>query len=187
MKTNILTIAFVLFNVIARSQNENTYTSAIKDSVQHIVQIKYPDDYQEQIKPQRKLYPVYFNYSKRQLRDSDKNIISPIEFLNLCRSINDSAVQQQVARYDSYTRDKQKLGLVALGSGFSAFALLGSAVSLAEQNNNNASASFGFFGAIAFLAVPAIAIYSSVPHQKRKAVLFRDLPIAYNHYVEICQ
>jgi hypothetical protein len=37
---------------------------------------------------------------------------------------------------------------------------------------------------VSVLVIPAVAIYSSVPHQKRKAVLFRDLPIVYNHYVE---
>jgi len=39
-------------------------------------------------------------------------------------------------------------------------------------------------GVVGFLAIPVVAIYSSVPHQKRKAVLYRDLPIAYNQYVE---
>jgi hypothetical protein len=173
MKTTILTIAMMFCFLINKSQNEY-------ESKETLLYAK-----SETSLVTKKLNPVYFNFSRRQLRDAQKNAISPIEFLNTCRSINDSVVQFQVARYDAFTRDKQKLGLIALGSGFSAFALLGTAVSTAEQNNNtNASASFAFFGTVALIAIPVIAIYSTVPHQKRKSVLFRDLPIAYNQYVE---
>lgn len=133
---------------------------------------------------QGKLLPVYFNFHKRQLRDLNKNIISAVDFLNLCRSINDTAIQIQVARYDSYTKDKQRLGLIALGGGFSAMGLLGSAVVTGGQGNDMIAGTCAFLGVISVLMIPASAIYSSVPHQKRKAVLFRDLPVAYNQYVE---
>lgn len=172
MKTIAFTIAILFCSLLSKSQNAagTNYTSCCqKEAIMF-----YP----------QKLSPVYFNYRKRQLKDAYRNTIPPLEFLSLCRSINDSAVQAQVIRYDNYTKDKQKLGLGALASGATAFALLGSSVGFAESQNTNASAGFGFFGAVAFLAIPAIAIYSSVPHQKRKAVLFRDLPIAYNQYIE---
>lgn len=172
MKTTAFTIALLFCSLLGKSQNEQATNPA------GCGREKVAGFYQQ------KLSPVYFHYRRRQLKDAYKNNIAPLEFLNLCRSINDSAVQAQVARYDNYTRDKQKLSLGALASGATAFALMGSSAGFAESQNNNASAAFGFFGAIAFLAIPAIAIYSSVPHQKRKAVLFRDLPIAYNQYIE---
>jgi hypothetical protein len=130
------------------------------------------------------LMPVYFNFQKRQLRDADKNIINPIEFLNLCRAIPDSAIQQQVARYDAFTKDKERLGLVALCGGFSAMALFGTTAAVSQQGNDVLTGSVAFVGVVALLAIPASAIYSSVPHRKRKGVLFKDLPIAYNQYIE---
>jgi hypothetical protein len=172
MKTIAFTTALLFCSLLGTSQNEREANLAT------CAREKTTGFYRQQ------LSPVYFHYRRRQLKDAYKNNIPPLEFLNLCRSINDSAVQAQVARYDNYTRDKQKLGLGALASGATAFALLGGSAGFAESQNSNASAAFGFFGAIAFLAIPAIAIYTSVPHQKRKAVLFRDLPIAYNQYIE---
>lgn len=136
---------------------------------------------------QAKLEPVYFNYRFRKLNDSQKRTIQPLEFLHLCRSISDSAIQLQIARYDSFTKNKQRFGVVALGSGFASIALLGSAAASASsggQANEIITGSFACLGIIGLLVIPISAISSSVPHQKRKAVLFRDLPIAYNQYVE---
>lgn len=172
MKTITLSIAFIMCFLchkaqdVASSQASNYNLEA------------------NQLNTTERLTPVYFNFHKRELRDLNKQVISAVEFLNLCRTINDSAIQIQVARYDSYTKDKQRLGLIALGSGFVAMGSLGSAGATAGQGNDIIAGSFAFFGALSVLVIPAVTIYSSAPHQKRKAVLFRDLPIAYNHYVE---
>lgn len=174
MKTIILSLAFIMCYITHKAQDVQTSES------------NYNLELHSQLS-QQKLQPVYFNFRKRQLKDENKNVISPLEFLNLCRSINDSAIQSQVARYDSYTKDKQRLGLIALGSGFSAIALLGSAGVNSELGNEFVTGSCAFMGVVCVLVIPAMAIYSSVPHQRRKAVLFRDLPIVYNHYVETHQ
>lgn len=173
MKTITFIIAIIFCALNSKSQNENTRPCVVNDCYE----IKVSEN-------RKKLTPVYFNFRKRQLRDVNRNTISPIEFLNLCRMINDSAIQMQVAIYDSYSRDKQRLGVVALGSGFAALGLIGSSLASAGQGNDVMSGSLAFFGAVSILVIPAVAIYSTVPHQKRKGVLFRDLPIVYNHYVD---
>jgi|GEM_PF-3234668 hypothetical protein len=126
--------------------------------------------------------PVYFNYRRRQLQYNGRRI-DGITFLNMCRSIPDSSIQEQVERYDGYTAQKQKLGFGAMGSGFAGMAFLGGALGNGNANPE-ANAILVLTGVVGVLAVPALAIYTSVPHQKRKAVLFRDLPIVYNAYVE---
>lgn len=178
MKTTILTIALLFSSLIHKSQNENRRSN----SPAHEYKIRESFGL-------TKLTPVYFNFGKRQLRDMDKNLISAIEFLNLCRTINDSAIQYQVARYDGFTKEKQKTGVVALGSGFSAIGLIGTASVAASngQSSDVVTGSLAVFGVIGILMIPVCAIYSSVPHQKRKGVLFRDLPVAYNHFVETHQ
>ncbi len=178
---NLLLFALVLTALSTKAQNENKSIIPVCDTIERTIQTENPIVVNM---PQRNLQPVYFNFRKRLLLDKYKNRIQPLEFLDLCRTINDSAIQQQVARFDGFTKDKANLGLAALGSGATAFALLGSVAVYSEQHNTNATAGFAFFGVIAAISIPAIAIYTSVPHQKRKTVLFRDLPVAYNQYVE---
>lgn len=176
MKTILITLAILFCSLNHKAQNENCTSSIVAG----ISQPSFRSG---------KLTPVYFHFRKRQLRDTDKNLIQPIEFLNLCRSINDSAIQCQVARYDAFTKEKQTIGVVALGSGFGAIGLLGAASMNAAdgQNSEMVTGSLAFFGVIGVLIIPVAAIYSSVPHQRRKGILFRDLPVAYNHYVETHQ
>ena len=176
MKAITFTIVIMFFSLITKAQNENNVSKPCIHNRKERTTFFHG-----------KLLPVYFNFRKRQLRDAENKTISPIEFLNLCRTIKDNGVQLQIARYDSYTKDKQKLGVIAVGSGFSSIGLFGSAGVSSEQGNYMITESLAFFGVLAILTIPAVAIYSSVPHQKRKAVLFRDLPIAYNHYVETHQ
>ncbi len=176
MKTFTLSIAFMICYFTGRSQTVAGPVSSANYNLES-----------EQFYAQQKLTPVYFNFHGRQLKDFRKNSLQPLVFLSLCRSINDSAIQLQVARYDALTKDKARLGVVALGGGFSAIGLLGGVAASASsggQGGDVVSGSLACLGLVALLAIPAAAIYSSVPHQKRKAVLFRDLPIAYNHYVE---
>ncbi len=173
MKTSILSIAFMLCFV---TQNAQVSSFEI-----HSVNV---DSVSKNYYSQDELSPVYFNFHKRQLKDLNKNVINPIDFLNLCRTINDTLIQIQVARYDAFTRDKQRLGLISLGSGFAAMGFLGSAAANSYQENNMVSGTLIFLGVASVLVIPALAIYSTVPHQKRKTVLFRDLPVAYNYYVE---
>lgn len=185
MKTIILTLVLAHITLIMNALNENKYIKSACDTINKSSMLLLKSDPEIMVPSnQKELLPVYFNYRRRQLKDAHKNDISPVEFLNLCRSIRDSAVQLQVARYDSYTKDKERLGVVALVGGFSAMGLIGSAAAYRGQGNDVITGSLIFLGVIGFLAIPAAAIYSSVPHQKRKSVLFRDLPIAYNQYVE---
>lgn len=185
MKTIILTLALAHITLSMNALNINKYIKSADDTINKSSAPVLKPDQQTMVSfNQKELLPVYFNYRRRQLKDAQKNNISPVEFLILCRSIRDSAVQLQVARYDSFTKDKERLGVVALIGGFSAMGLFGSAAAYSGQGNDAITGSLVFLGVIGFLAIPAAAIYSSVPHQKRKSVLFRDLPIAYNQYVE---
>lgn len=109
--------------------------------------------------------------------------MDPAVFLTMCRSIKDSAVQEQVARYDGYTKEKQKLGVAVLGCGFLATGMLGG-VAANDKGSPEFNMMLAFTGMVALIAIPVIGIYSGTPHKKRKAVLFRDLPIAYNLFVE---
>lgn len=129
------------------------------------------------------VYPVWFHYSRRKLMYRGGRLDGSV-FLAVCRNIQDSAVQEQVARYDELSREKQRLGFGMLGSGFAGFALLGGAVTSEEPE---LSGMLGLTAGIAILAVPVIAICSTKPHQARKAILFRDLPVAYNAYFEACR
>lgn len=126
--------------------------------------------------------PVYFNYHRRQLQYNGRRM-DGITFLNMCRSIPDTNIQHQVERYDDYTAQKQKLGFGTVGSSFAGMAFLGGALG-AGNSKPETTAFLVFTGVVCVLAVPVTAICGSVPHQKRKTVLFRDLPVVYNAYVE---
>jgi hypothetical protein len=126
--------------------------------------------------------PVYFNYRRRQLIYNGKRL-DGAGFLRMCRSINDSAVQEQLARYDDLTAQKQKLSFGMIGAGFVGMASFGGALNTGS-GQPEANIMLAFTAVICIVAVPVMGIYTTVPHQKRKAVLFRDLPIVYNAYVE---
>lgn len=173
MKITGILFALIVFSFIGKAQSNHPHPISKVDKVMLQVNQSSTMEY----------LPVYFNYRRRLLKYNGTQRMGGAEFLSLCRTIQDSAVQEQVSRYDAYTAEKQKLGLAALGSGFAGFALLGGAAAN-TQSNETVTATLAVTGVMAVLAIPAIAIYSSVPHQRRKAVLFRDLPIAYNLFVE---
>lgn len=176
MKTTGILLALLICGFISKGQSNHPQQISKVDKAMLQVNQSSTIEY----------LPVYFNYRRRLLKYNGTQRMDGAEFLSLCRTIQDSAVQEQVARYDAYTAEKQKLGLAALGSGFAGFAFLGGAAANA-QNNETATATLAVTGVMAVLAIPVIAIYSSVPHQRRKTVLFRDLPIAYNLFVETQQ
>ena len=122
MKTITFSIAFIICFLTCKSQNDFESPQAINYNLES-----------QQFYSQEKLKPVYFNFRRRQLKDTYQNKIQPLAFLYLCRSINDSAVQLQVTRYDAFTKDKERLGVVALTGGFSAIGLLGSAAASASS------------------------------------------------------
>lgn len=131
------------------------------------------------------LQPIYFNFSRRQLFYDKTVRANPKEFLNLCRSINDPQIKNQIARYDHLTQNKKIISASMIGAGVAGY-ILTMAASYYPGNSPGAS-SYQYpmlFGGLAcLLATPILAITTSVPHQKRKEVLFRDLPDAYNFYV----
>lgn len=129
------------------------------------------------------IQPVYFNYSRRQLLYNKDTRINPAYFLKLCRNINDAQVKNQIARYDQLTRNKKILVSAMFASGITGFSLMmasngmyGTGVSTQSQY------AVLFSGLGLLLATPVLAISTSIPHQKRKQILFRDLPNAYNFY-----
>jgi hypothetical protein len=129
--------------------------------------------------------PVYFNYHLRKLYYNGKGRISGAAFLELCRTINDSAVQYQISRYDGFTRKKGAMLIAMAINGVVGLVAVNAASAMSVSGE--ASPLLITAGVLAILSAPVLAIATTAPHQKRKAVLFRDLPIAYNHYVESLQ
>jgi hypothetical protein len=134
----------------------------------------------------RNLAPVYYNFYKRQLFYNGCEKLAGADFLETCRSIKDSAVQAEVARYDQFSNNKYKMGIIAISAGTTGLGLM---ISSETMGGNQASdqlvrGTLVTAAVIGILTIPVMAIASSVPHQRRKEVLFRDLPIAYNNYVE---
>lgn len=126
--------------------------------------------------------PVYFNYRRHQLQYNGKQI-DGLDFLEMCRSIPDSSIREQVKQYEDYTAQKQKLVFSLMGSGFAGMACIGGALGNASPSTG-ANGPLIVTGIACLLAVPVLAICTGAPHQRRKTVLFRDLPIVYNAYAE---
>jgi hypothetical protein len=109
------------------------------------------------------------------------------DFLSLCRSLNDLAIQDQIARYDQLTRKKRALigGMIscAIVGYVTMFASMIS-VSGSGPYNANGYTAMAIGAAVFFIGTPAFAISTAFPHQKRKEIVFRDLPAAYNFYLE---
>lgn len=138
------------------------------------------------------LAPVFFNFKKRQLF-RDNRLVNPIDFLESCRNIKDSLIQNEIERYDVLTKNKKILSAVGLSAGVCSFFLGITASGIATYNYgngypNNSSSSGAVVAGLALASIITTAgcfISTTAPHQKRKEILFRDLPIAYNRYVEI--
>ncbi|MBS1636131.1 MAG: hypothetical protein JST26_09460 [Bacteroidetes bacterium] len=135
--------------------------------------------------------PVYYNFSKRVLYSSEGKRINGQDFLEFCRGIPDSAVKVQVALYDACTRNKLRLGFAAIGGGILSFGLFSFAAAQSSSQaytggNSNAGAISGCLGlgTVSLMAVPISLIATTIPHQRRKLILFHDLPQAYNFYVK---
>lgn len=130
--------------------------------------------------------PVYFNFSKRRLYSSDKRPINGRRFLEACRAINDPGIQQQIYNYDKLTNNKKKLIGAMIACGIAGYAtMMGSLMmsSTASSTNQGPYIGMGIGAAVLFIATPILAISTTIPHQKRKEILFRDLPEAYNFHV----
>lgn len=130
------------------------------------------------------LKPVFYNFTRRRLYTNNKMPLNGHHFLELCRNINDPNVQLQIRRYDQLTNNKKKLVAATIICGVGGyFVLVASAMSgLSQYSTDRHYIGMGI-GAAALLATPFLAISTGIPHQKRKEILFHDLPEAYNFYV----
>lgn len=132
------------------------------------------------------LKPVYYNFSRRRLYTNNKMPLNHRHFLELCRGINDPGIQHQIRKYDQLTSNKKKLIGAMIFTGVAGYiTTMGSmvAVSGSGRTPEGAYTALGIGLASLFIVTPALAISTSLPHQKRKEILFRDLPDAYNFYV----
>jgi hypothetical protein len=112
--------------------------------------------------------------------------INSRHFLESCRGINDPRIQDQIHKYDKLTGNKKKIlgAMIVCGvGGYITTMISVSAMSGSGRTPEGAYTALGVGLASLFLATPILAISSGVPHQKRKEILFRDLPEAYNFYV----
>lgn len=133
----------------------------------------------------QQLRPVYFSFAQRKLFYDKGMRLNERKFLYQCRQINDPQIKAQIARYDKLTNNKKKL-LVAMAAcavgGY--ITMMGGMVSASGGGYyNQGYATMGVGAAVFFIATPILAISTAVPHQRRKEILFRDLPNAYNFYV----
>jgi hypothetical protein len=130
------------------------------------------------------LKPVYFNFTKRRLYSSSKMPLNAAHFLESCRGINDPNIQFQIRRYDKLTSNKKKLVAATIICGVGGYVtfLMSAAYGMSSYANDRHYIGMAVGGA-ALLATPFLAISTSVPHQKRKEILFHDLPEAYNFHV----
>lgn len=135
----------------------------------------------EKVPTLEELQPVYFNYSRRKLFYNNIPIHGD-EFLALCRTINDSAIAEQIAVYDHLTRNK-KLILGGLVVSVSTYLGCMAGLTSLKINNNNAPVVLGSVAGAAVVSGFVCAFASSISHHKRKKILFYSLPIAYNNYL----
>jgi hypothetical protein len=130
------------------------------------------------------LKPVFYNFTRRRLYTGNKMPLNPRHFLELCRTINDPAIQEQIRRYDQLTRNKRKLIGALIFTGVAGYVtFIGSAIAASTSSGDGASIGMGIGAASMLIVTPALAISTTAPHQKRKEILFHDLPEAYNQYV----
>lgn len=132
------------------------------------------------------LKPVYYNFSKRRLYSSNKMPLNGRHFLDLCRGINDERVELQIRRYDQLSANKRKLVTATIICGVGGYlTFIGSVMNASSGYSHNGSpyVAMGIGAAALFIATPILAISTGIPHQKRKEILFRDLPEAYNFHV----
>ena len=128
--------------------------------------------------------PVYYNFSKRRLYASNKMPIRGADFLYLCRGINDANVQHQIRRYDQLTFNKKKLVTATILCGVGGYLTFITSTMMGISSYSSDRHYIGMtIGAAALIATPILAISTSIPHQKRKEILFHDLPEAYNFHV----
>jgi hypothetical protein len=136
---------------------------------------------QKFLRPEGKLMPVYFNYSRRLLFYNNTIRLNGNDFLNMCRSIDDVQIKRQIARYDELSRKKKVLVGMTIVCGVGGYITAVTAATI--SNYNSGQTAFLVTGLACLLATPILAVSTSIPHQKRKEVVFRDLPYAYNLYV----
>ena len=131
------------------------------------------------------LKPVFYNFSRRRLYTNDKMPMNAKHFLELCHGINDPNVQLQVRKYDKLTSNKKKLIVATIACGVGGYVGLFSSMIMTATSGPTPPNTYNIMGAsaIVLFAAPILAISTSIPHQKRKQVLFHDLPEAYNFYV----
>jgi hypothetical protein len=133
------------------------------------------------IQTEGNLKPVYFSYTRRQLYYDNNIRVNGNDFLNMCRGIHDVQIKRQIARYDQLTKKKKILVAASIVCGVSGY--LCTVVGASMSSYNSGQAGFLVTGLTCLIATPILAISTSIPHQKRKEVVFRDLPNAYNIYV----
>lgn len=132
-----------------------------------------------------KLKPVYYNFSKRRLYANNKMPINGRHFLDLCRGINDSRLQHQIRRYDQLTSNKKKMIVASIVCGVGGYLTLVYSAMMATSSYaaDRHYVGIGVGAASLFVATPILAFSTAIPHAKRKEILFRDLPEAYNFHV----
>jgi hypothetical protein len=176
MKTSIIYIS-LFYLVLQLKINAQANRYQLDENVSNQLELKNGCDV---------LRPVYYNFSRRRLYTGNQMPLNGNRFLEMCRSLNDPGIQSQIRRYDQLTSNKRKLVGAMLICGIGGYVtMMGSLLAASNSYAYDRSPYIGMgIGAISlFIATPILAISTGIPHQKRKEVVFRDLPEAYNFYV----
>jgi len=134
---------------------------------------------------QQSLTPVYFSSTRRLIIYKERKINYQL-FVDMCRNINDSLIQEQILLYNTYTHQKNSLGILAFSSIAGSIGMMGLSSTITTNNGSTDNLKQMYAGVSICALVTSVVsfIATSIPHNKRKIIAFHDLAIAYNLYVE---
>ncbi len=131
------------------------------------------------------------DHKKRSLLLDCTTKLHPDEFLYMCENAKNDKVQNTLLFYNKTNKQKKGFRTAAIVSGAATGVLYAvgflSYIEAAGTNNKmaeNSAATIILGGNIAFCGSITFTILSAIKNKKRKKILYKELPDAYNFYVQ---